>query len=1418
MSLSHFLLSFSFWGFIPALFIALITTLLLALFVKKKLSSANGHIYPAHANVTLWQKIIAKTQGAFSQLKRFLTRFGLSPREPLTKTFKIAFETLKLTLGTSDYRYKIPFYLVLGETHSGKKTLLNSLNIPLPIEKHPDMPTNSSCGFWFFEEAVAIDVEGALLMEKEAQVSRKEEWRLFFNLLSSKRPGKPVDGIVLCIPIREILTQDPQKAASRAGYIQSKLMEAHNILGVHLPLYIVITHMDEVGSFKHFCHSVPPENRDDILGWSCPYALDVNYQSTWIDEAIHTISERLLKLQQLLWTKGQTPSTREGLTLFPHAFSDLAHPLKHYLDNLFQGTTLTSILVFRGLFFTGDGVPHLEDTHSQDKNNLHTAFLDALQTQDDQVEQENIPSVPSPTNQSPYKRSIYFSTQLFRRKIFAEQGLAMPVRRTYQLSRNHRIRTLQMLTFALVTCGIVGLFFAYKDLARTKQMLAPRLDDIGHVMQRALAQEHYKNVDHTFFQRQAEALLPAVAEFDIEGLRSWIVPFSWLSPLELRLRQVIELAYHYVVFRAIAQKIDEGMQKLTMISQNSTDDAAISLSVNSFPQQTPSFEAFSFYIDQLTLYESMLEKYNNLKNSESMSDFGFLVQNLFGYRLPDYLLNTRSTFQKSFSSAAQSIQTMGFYAHEKAALQKYETLKNIFLEQSFQCQNILPTLNKLLVELNRFGPQAQSYQLKDLKKLTSTLSQTIDFFLSPDTRFLLARSFQANEVFSDLLNKISSLNTLPVESSDTLMAQLEEMFGQFRGALGSYTTPVTGAFFTTAPDGYLTLSPSLLHLQGMLNLLLTQPFMSKVYRHSDLEKQTMQRRIIWQPKMLQKATSMLEDFNTFFSKRMHSLSPEGRFFLRQVCLSSLQKNVRAILHQSQEVRLINKNAATFSPEELCVKEAQSLKNCLGDMAILLEKLKQFGFSKLHSDVRAILLAQATELLETTDTLYEEEMPYKPRIDIIKSWTGDPRQILAAFGASSTHDLKNYLNLQRKRLQFLSHECATPAVDMLKLLYDGPGQRLPNLMIKWADIGTQLGAYSRKSPNTLQMLEDFILTTLPGLRLESCAIVLHLAKNPSGIDYFLDRQNELRAQFSRQCISAGDRAAHAAYRQIADFFNTHLAGLYPFVPKNFESKEEASLENLKTFFKMFDEKAGYIREMLRNHIPKKPHYAPAMRFLLNIDQGRPFFRLILSGTDGGKKPRIPLKLTFRTNKKHERNAHHLLSWSLKCGDKTSLASDGNAQVWWCLHDPVNMTFRWALGSPYRPISNKRQPFLSVDGPNTMFRYAGCWSLLRFLQHHKGRPEEGVPTNTGAKRLRFAIPMALAKDLYPKLHNDNRMPPPRASQLRVFMDIQVVNGPENSTLDMPKEFPHVAPSLSTSEGRKPKKSTPGDVCEMPVSPTT
>ena len=116
--------------------------------------------------------------------------------------------------------YSLPWYVVVGESESGKTEMLRRSEIGFP-DKLQDRWQGSggtlSMHWWFSNKAVILDTAGRLFVAEGAETGQNQ-WINFLQMLKRNRPDCPINGLILVIPANRLLTHpDPElEAASLA--------------------------------------------------------------------------------------------------------------------------------------------------------------------------------------------------------------------------------------------------------------------------------------------------------------------------------------------------------------------------------------------------------------------------------------------------------------------------------------------------------------------------------------------------------------------------------------------------------------------------------------------------------------------------------------------------------------------------------------------------------------------------------------------------------------------------------------------------------------------------------------------------------------------------------------------------------------------------------------------------------------------------------------------------------------------------------------------------------------------------------------------------------------------------------------------------------------------------------------------------
>ncbi len=108
--------------------------------------------------------------------------------------------------------YVLPWYMVLGESGSGKTTSIKSAKLSSPfseVNRISGISGTKNCDWWFFEQAIIIDTAGRYAIPVD-EGRDKDEWQNFFSLLAKYRKKEPLNGLVVTVAADKILETGPE--------------------------------------------------------------------------------------------------------------------------------------------------------------------------------------------------------------------------------------------------------------------------------------------------------------------------------------------------------------------------------------------------------------------------------------------------------------------------------------------------------------------------------------------------------------------------------------------------------------------------------------------------------------------------------------------------------------------------------------------------------------------------------------------------------------------------------------------------------------------------------------------------------------------------------------------------------------------------------------------------------------------------------------------------------------------------------------------------------------------------------------------------------------------------------------------------------------------------------------------------------
>ncbi|WP_410481849.1 type VI secretion system membrane subunit TssM [Pseudomonas plecoglossicida] len=198
--------------------------------------------------------------------------------------------------------YRLPWYLVLGESHAGKSSLIDHTDQRFSLTRIDRVQARGRqvdeleypVGWWISNDAVIIDPPGAFITQDGpadgalSSVPRGTQARLWSHLLSwllHNRSQRGLNGLLLAVDLPALLHGTLEQRTALAHVLRTRLHEVSSQLGSRLPLYVVLTKFDLLDGFDQFYARLPASKREEMLGFT--FKLDaVDTFDAWLDEFI----------------------------------------------------------------------------------------------------------------------------------------------------------------------------------------------------------------------------------------------------------------------------------------------------------------------------------------------------------------------------------------------------------------------------------------------------------------------------------------------------------------------------------------------------------------------------------------------------------------------------------------------------------------------------------------------------------------------------------------------------------------------------------------------------------------------------------------------------------------------------------------------------------------------------------------------------------------------------------------------------------------------------------------------------------------------------------------------------------------------------------------------------------------------------
>jgi len=433
----------------------------------------------------LWRRMRARRQSKmFSSAIEAQT--AAAPRAISDPNRRAALDKLrqKFQTGMQEFKsrgkdiYKLPWYVIIGESGSGKTEAIRHSGIEFPPGLQDELQGSGgtvNMDWWFTNRAIILDTAGSMIF-RETQAGDAPEWREFLRLLKKSRPHCPVNGLFLVLSIESLIKDSAEKIAEKATKLAQQLDLIQRTLDVRFPVYLLVTKADLLTGFREFFDNIEdPLLQHQIFGWSNPDPLDSHFRPELVEQHLKSVADRLRRRRLALLLRETSSAGRPGgdttsfsasqplgggrgghrkldevdaLFALPESVMRLAPRLRRYLERVFVAGEWSAKPVFlRGIYFTSS---------MREGKALDEAIALATGLTVDQL----------PEDRTWEKNRAFFLRDLFVEKVFCESGLVTRATNTIQLLRKRKLAIFGTAAVALLLLIVVA-GFGYRNLQRS---------------------------------------------------------------------------------------------------------------------------------------------------------------------------------------------------------------------------------------------------------------------------------------------------------------------------------------------------------------------------------------------------------------------------------------------------------------------------------------------------------------------------------------------------------------------------------------------------------------------------------------------------------------------------------------------------------------------------------------------------------------------------------------------------------------------------------------------------------------------------------------------------------------------------------------------------------------------------------------
>lgn len=248
----------------------------------------------------------------------------------------------------------VPWFLFLGDAAANLPGLLAAAHAERLASSGSEPFGEPYWRWWLTGSLAAIELHPAAVGEAATAPHARGLWLQALLALAERRDRLPLNGLVVCVAASALLRTETEAVKLLAARMRRLLDETGDTLRLQLPVYLVVTGLEQLAGYAALRGALPPEVLAQAIGHRLAEPTVANdTAAARLDAVFDPMAQRLHALRMALLREQPSASGRLAIHEFIEAMRALQPALRQVADALFASHGRGSRAPrWRGLYFT----------------------------------------------------------------------------------------------------------------------------------------------------------------------------------------------------------------------------------------------------------------------------------------------------------------------------------------------------------------------------------------------------------------------------------------------------------------------------------------------------------------------------------------------------------------------------------------------------------------------------------------------------------------------------------------------------------------------------------------------------------------------------------------------------------------------------------------------------------------------------------------------------------------------------------------------------------------------------------------------------------------------------------------------------------------------------------------------------------